>query len=141
MKNFVLNLRCDQCPEERKLADRVAKLNDKFRREVLSQGTSDKGKCLLTPGVQALDKGYLVIICADICNFGMHKEHEDQDVWDSESEDTNDPYATHDFGCLSLSDPKIFWKIDYYEDATMEYGTRDMINAYRVLTIMLASEY
>ena len=37
--------------------------------------------------------------------------------------------------------PKVYWKIDYYEDASMEYGAEDKINCYRVLVILLADEY
>ena len=54
----------------------------------------------------------------------------------------NDPYGEHDFGVIEAIDlPKVYWKIDYYEDESMNYGTEDKINCYRVLVIMLADEY
>jgi Protein of unknown function (DUF3768) len=38
---------------------------------------------------------------------------------------------------------KIFWKIDYYSDAEMEYGAEDPASesTYRVLTVMFAEDY
>ena len=54
----------------------------------------------------------------------------------------NDPNGEHDFGVIEAVDlPKVYWKIDYYEDASMDYGAEDKINCYRILVIMLADEY
>ncbi|SPF51049.1 conserved hypothetical protein [Candidatus Sulfopaludibacter sp. SbA4] len=39
---------------------------------------------------------------------------------------------------------RVFWKIDYFADEAMEYGSEhpdDPTWSYRVLTIMLAAEY
>jgi hypothetical protein len=55
----------------------------------------------------------------------------------------NDPYGEHDFGTVTVSGTKCFWKIDYY-DNKMEFGSEDPTNpnvTTRVLTIMLANEY
>lgn len=61
----------------------------------------------------------------------------------------NDPYGEHDFGAAtvvgssSFEEFKIFWKIDYYSDAEMEYGAEDPASesTYRVLTVMFAEDY
>lgn len=53
----------------------------------------------------------------------------------------NDPYGEHDFGSLEWCGKKVFWKIDYYDQA-LKYG-KDPLSSEcrRVLTVMLASEY
>jgi hypothetical protein len=57
----------------------------------------------------------------------------------------NDPYGERDFGAFDVRGVgKIFWKIDYYADASCSFGAEnpaDPARSYRVLTIMLASEY
>ena len=58
--------------------------------------------------------------------------------------DDNDPHGEHDFGCIELEARRIFWKIDYYADDAMEWGSEEPsepARTYRVLTIMLAEEY
>ena len=57
----------------------------------------------------------------------------------------NDPHREHDFGAFSVAaDERIFWKLDYFADESMEYGAEnpaDPDRSFRVLTIMLAAEY
>lgn len=56
----------------------------------------------------------------------------------------NDPYGEYDFGAFELHRVRLFWKIDYYSDERMIFGSRDPSSAsetFRLLTIMLASEY
>jgi len=64
--------------------------------------------------------------------------------FDDFSED-NDPYQEHDFGAFELEPVgQLFWKIDYYADATLTAGSEDPADpesSYRVLTLMLANEY
>jgi hypothetical protein len=67
------------------------------------------------------------------------------ETFDDFTED-NDPHGEHDFGALSVEgiSEKIFWKIDYYADSACQWGSEDPSDpaqSYRVLTIMLASEY
>ena len=59
----------------------------------------------------------------------------------SDFDEDNDPYGEHDFGSFTVSGVKIFWKIDYYDEALK--GWRDPLSpdCYRVLTIMRADEY
>lgn len=57
----------------------------------------------------------------------------------------NDPHAEHDFGSLDYDGHKIFWKIDVYEnDGSFQWGASkpwDETTSFRILTIMLASDY
>jgi hypothetical protein len=58
----------------------------------------------------------------------------------------DDPYGAHDFGALDMEGvgEKIFCKIDYYGDRSCMSGSEDPSDparTYRVLTIMLASEW
>lgn len=96
---------------------KIAALNDEYRR-----GT----QFTVTPGVQeAID--FLGLIQAV-------REYKDftQD---------NDPYSEHDFGVLDWYSSKIFWKIDYYDEALEKWCDPLSSDCNRVLTIMLAEEY
>ena len=57
----------------------------------------------------------------------------------------NDPKGERDFGVVTFLDRKIFWKVDVYEnDGTFQWGAEapwDEQTSYRVLTIMLATDY
>ena len=87
------------------------------------------GKCVLTRSVAALDADTQMIILARVRTF------------DTFTPD-NDPHGEHDFGAVSVAGVgKVFFKIDYYDDATLQWGAEDRIKAYRILTIMLASDY
>ena len=87
------------------------------------------GDAFVTQGVHVLDPDVKMSILAKVSAF------------DNFSED-NDPHGEHDFGALEiLGVGKVFWKIDYYDDAQMEFGAEDKETAYRVLTIMLADDY
>lgn len=55
----------------------------------------------------------------------------------------NDPYDEHDFGSLDVSNERVFWKIDYY-DQSLTRGADDPAEGgtcVRVLTLMMASDY
>jgi hypothetical protein len=60
----------------------------------------------------------------------------------------NDPHHEHDFGGFEYEGRRIFWKIDYYDRASLGTGSdmgsedpSDPAKTLRVLTIMLAEEY
>ena len=83
----------------------------------------------MTAGIQALGSMAQAFICQLVRNYNR---------FDS----GDDPYGEHDFGVIEAIDlPKVYWKIDYYENSDCEYGTEEKENAYRVLVIMLADEY
>ena len=109
--------------------ERVAELNDMFRKTVFRKST-DTGTVLLSQGFQALPIFTQLPIFVKICMLG-----------NDEFEEENNPYGEHDFGAIEMEGGKIFWKIDYYKNSDMEYGTDDKENCYRLLTLMLAEEY
>lgn len=59
----------------------------------------------------------------------------------SDFTEDNDPYGEHDFGSLTVTGNKVFWKIDYYtQDLSSGCDPLDP-KCRRVITIMLAEEY
>ena len=84
----------------------------------------------MTQGVHCLPPDALMAVLLAVRNYTDFTEGDD-------------PYGEHDFGVIELPNlPKVYWKIDYYEDANMEFGNpEDKENAYRVLMVMLADEY
>jgi hypothetical protein len=96
----------------------IAKLNDRFRRSGFG--------IMLTQGVQELED--LSGLMYEVCRFNEFTED-------------NDPYGEHDFGSIVWHGEKVFWKIDYYDQA-LEYGEDPLSpDCRRVMTVMLASEY
>ena len=111
----------------------IAEINDRFRKEILTKPEKRKdGRLFLTQGVAALDPDTRMLILAKVRAFSTFNAD-------------NDPYEEHDFGSVEVTNfgkvYKVFLKIDYYQDADMNYGTEDRVNAYRALMVMLASEY
>ena len=108
----------------------TAARNDKFRRLVFFRRQRN-GKLLLTQGITALDTEIVKAIFRAIAN-------------QTEFEPENNPYGENDFGAVEgIAPEKVFWKIDYYDSEACEYGTDDPASpsTYRVMTVMLASEY
>ena len=107
----------------------IATANDTFRKSIL-RGKRTDGKAVMTSGIQALGSLTHAYIFQRIINHSHFPNGDDR-------------YGEHDFGVIEAIDwfPKIYWKIDYYENSDIEYGTEDKINCYRVLVIMLADEY
>ena len=112
-------------PQQKSRAEKVAALNDKFRRSLPAGG-----RVYLTAGVN--EKGSVFVAQALAMVIGF----------DDFSED-NDPHHEHDFGAYELDGERLFWKIDYY-DLSGRFGSEDPADAkqtLRVMTIMLAEEY
>ena len=83
-----------------------------------------------TAGVRALGEARQLEILKAVAEF---------DRFDGD----NDPYGEHDFGAVDLGPHRLFWKIDYYDQALTNHSP-DPANptlTKRVLTIMLAEEY
>lgn len=57
----------------------------------------------------------------------------------------NDPHGERDFGVVQFLSRKLFWKVDAYEnDGTFSWGASnpaDAATSYRIVTIMLATDY
>lgn len=103
---------------------RIRRLNDGFRKTLMG------GQVNITSGVHAFGSEALKFIITAVQQY----ERFDLD---------NDPYGEHDFGSFTWGVHRLLWKIDYY-DETLEFGSSDPADphvTYRVLTIMLASEY
>ena len=120
---------------EKVRANRIAGITDEFRRQAgiaLPDIRSVPGRCFMTAGVAALGRQAQAEILRRVRQF-------------SDFDHGDDPYREHDFGAISAPDgERIFWKIDYYADDTMEFGPEepaDPNRSFRVLTIMLAAEY
>jgi hypothetical protein len=113
----------------------IADLNDLFRSGFYIPHFGSRpvpGRAVCTSGIAALPPETQICIWAEVSRF------------DSFSED-NDPRGEHDFGAFDMQGVgKIFWKIDYYADESCTFGSEDpsdTAQCFRVLTIMLASEY
>lgn len=110
--------------------DQIAAMNDQFRAQGPSR--SVPGRMFTTAGISALPSQVQAEIVAKVQAFHTFT-------------DDNDPHREHDFGLLTIHGAgRIFWKIDYYADSDMEAGSEDpadLARCFRVLTIMLASEY
>lgn len=112
--------------------------NDEFRKSVITYPvrSSASGKYVLTQGVAGLSQYNRVRVLQAVRA-------------DKNFTEDNDPHKEHDFGVVQLNGvPKIFWKIDYFENSKMDTPSEnwgeskdDFINAYRVLTVMFADEY
>ena len=99
-------------------ATKVAELNDAFRRSGFG--------VTITPGVQAITD--MPGLIEAVRRFDAFTE-------------SNDPYKEHDFGTIERHGQKVFWKIDYYDQA-LQYGEEPLSpKCRRVMTVMLASEY
>lgn len=99
-------------------ATKIAQLNDTFRK-------SGSG-IMLTPGIKSIDdlRGLIGLIQAF-----------------NDFTPDNDPYGEHDFGVVHWHGEKVFWKIDYFDQA-LQYGEDPLSkDCRRVLVVMLASDY
>ena len=105
--------------QEYTLRERVAMLNDSFRKQ--------------NPGMYMLTRGV-------VDNLDLGEVVEKVRSFDDFNED-NDPYGEHDFGSFTVSGVKIFWKIDYYDEALKGWCDPLSPDCHRVLTIMRADEY
>lgn len=112
-------------------AQRIAALNDEFRGPRLPGTSRVPGRSFMTAGVAALDRDVQAEILKRVRNF-------------SDFTFGNDPHQEHDFGSICVRDEQLFWKIDYFEDDSMQFGAEepsDPSRSFRVLTVMLAAEY
>jgi hypothetical protein len=108
-----------------KKSARIRVLNDNFRSTFLG------GQVVMSAGVAELPLGTRAQVVVNVQNFAEFNEN-------------NDPYGEHDFGSFEVAGETFFWKIDYYDRKSMEYGSEDPADpamTTRVLTIMFAGEY
>lgn len=113
----------EQSPQpspEQDRAQRIAALNDEFRRN------GPNGDWVATIGARALSN--FPGLVEAVRNF-------------SEFTPDNNPYGERDFGIIPWDSETTYWKIDYYDQQRM--GGEDPLSpaCRRVLTVMLNSEY
>ena len=114
-----------KCAHHIPRAERIARLNDQLRTKGLG------GQIMITRGVHALtgaDVSELLKVLAAFNEF------------DADS----DPHGERDFGVFDFHGAELMWKVDYYSDADLRFGSDDPANAdatQRVLTVLLAEEY
>jgi Protein of unknown function (DUF3768) len=102
----------------------IRALNDRFRSSFAG------GRVLVTQGVNAKGQGFLAAATSAIQTFNTFTPD-------------NDPQGEHDFGSLTVGGVKLYWKIDYYDQAELA-GSEDPADpavTTRVLTILLPEEY
>jgi Protein of unknown function (DUF3768) len=130
------DLHKDDEPQRDEKSRRIAEQNDKFRADFYIPSFGPRpipGQIVCTSGIAALPPETQICIWAEVSKFSGFTTH-------------NDPHAERDFGAFTMEGvpEKIFWKIDYYADKSCTEGSEDPANparTFRVLTIMLASEY
>jgi hypothetical protein len=114
----------------------IAALNDRFRERFYVPSFGPRpvpGRIVCASGIAALAPETQICNWAEVANFAAFTED-------------NDPHGEHDFGAFEIegATETIFWKIDYYADPSCSVGSEDpgdITRCFRVLTIMLASEY
>ena len=119
----------------------IASQNDQFRSQVgihwadpTLKPTENllRGEFYITAGIAALTPEQIIEIWARVRAF-------------NDFTPDNDPYGEHNFGAFETEGVgKIFWKIDYYADEQLKWGSEnpdDPTQTYRVLTVLLAEEY
>jgi hypothetical protein len=108
--------------------EKIRRLNDAFRRVC---GTPhQKGRVLISQGVSLLS----IEAQGSILNLVR--------TFDDFSED-NDSYEEHDFGAFDYDGERLFWKIDYYDEAGQEASedASDPARTTRIMTVLFAHEW
>ncbi len=81
----------------------IRQLNDQLRQSLSG------GVLVMTAGVRALGEGRQLEILSAVGKF---------DGFDAD----NDPYGEHDFGALEVRGERLFFKIDYYDQALTNHS-------------------
>ncbi len=104
--------------------ERICALNDQLRQRHVG------GRIRITQGVMATRAEGIIGALRAIARANEFNE-------------ANDPYGEHDFGAVSVSGQRIFWKIDYFDQTLTSQAVdpADETKCVRVMTVMLASEY
>ncbi len=106
-------------------AERIARLNDELR----TKGRG--GQIIITRGVHELTGPDVAGLLQALVNF-------------SDFDADSDPHGERDFGMFDFKGRELIFKIDYYSDAALRFGSNDPADAqltHRILTVLLAEEY
>lgn len=107
------------------MANPIAALNDAFRHRV---PFAPGGRVVLTRTVASLPPEQVVTIVAAVRSFNAFTRN-------------NDPHGEHDCAVIQVAGESVIFKFDYYENDQCEYGAESGLDCFRVLTIMLSSDY
>ena len=113
----------------------MRELNDKFRKQ-LPVMTDIPGRIMLTIGIQELCSTETEPMVHLPALFEFIRNYNDFNA-------DNDPWNERNFGNFEFQGEHCFWKTDYYAPDMMS-GAEDPSDPYRsfrVITIMVASEY
>ncbi len=105
----------------------IRRLNDRFRMQM----DHTLGRWVITSGVNAEGPLFVQRACRAVQQFAEFNE-------------ANNPHGEHDFGKIELDNLPLFWKIDVFRDSKLDAGSEDPSDpqrSYRILTVLLASEY
>lgn len=110
----------------------LAEQNDALRAQ-FAGAIDDQARAVVTRGIQAMfgsadDSNELILAVRNFTDFNKD----------------NDPHEMHDFFVFDFQGKKAMFKIDYYSDSELTYGSNnpaDPNQTYRVMTVMLSSEY
>ena len=114
--------------------EKIALLNDELRKKLITGElfkADSKDKAFITRGASIFANGMNRMQFLN--NVALYKNF---------TEDNN-PHGERDFGNFMYQKEKIFWKIDYKDNAMMYHSpdASDPSQTIRVLTIMKASEW
>ena len=114
--------------------EKIALLNDELRKKLITGElfkADSKDKAFITRGASVFANGMNRMQFLN--NVALYKNF---------TEDNN-PHGERDFGNFMYQKEKIFWKIDYKDNAMMYHSpdASDPSQTIRVLTIMKASEW
>ena len=114
--------------------EKIALLNDELRKKLISGElfkADSKDKAYITRGASVFVNGMNRMQFLN--NVALYRNF---------TEDNN-PHGERDFGNFMYQKEKIFWKIDYKDNAMMYHSpdASDPSQTIRVLTIMKASEW
>ena len=120
-------------------AARIAAQNDTFRRRIGSVvagafhpgGAELRGRVFATAAVAARGRPFVLSCLRAVAG-----------VTDFPPED--DPDGLRDFGAVEVEGARVWWKIDFYSDDRLEWGSErpdDPARTYRVLTILFPEDW
>jgi Protein of unknown function (DUF3768) len=105
----------------------IRNLNNRFR----CQMDHTLGRWVISSGVNSKGGLFVQRACRAVQQF-------------TEFNEGNDPHFEADFGKIELDGETLFWKIDVFSDSKCEFGSEDPSDpkrSYRVMTVLLSSEY
>lgn len=118
----------------------IAHLNDQTRK-----GQHRSSKIVLTSSLHHMLRGEYKTEGQAMANLILGQQELLKAINTTPIDAGDNPHSENDFGALDFKGEWILWKIDYYaDDGTFQWGSDapwDASKTFRILTIMLASDY